>query len=52
MESKEKEYTITRTTIPTFLKSIFILPYNVGYISSITGIRAFRSIACPTCTGS
>ncbi len=31
VESGEEEYAITRTTIPTFLESIFILPCNVGY---------------------
>lgn len=31
VESEEEEYGITRTTIPTFLESIFILPCNVGY---------------------
>jgi fatty acid desaturase len=31
VESEEKEYAITRTTIPTWLESIFILPCNVGY---------------------
>ena len=31
VESEEEEYAITRTTIPTFLESIFILPCNVGY---------------------
>jgi fatty acid desaturase len=29
--SEEEEYAITRTTIPTWLESIFILPHNVGY---------------------
>ncbi len=29
--SDEEEYGITRTTIPTWLESIFILPRNVGY---------------------
>jgi fatty acid desaturase len=29
--SEEEEYSITRTTIPTWLESIFILPCNVGY---------------------
>jgi fatty acid desaturase len=29
--SDEEEYAITRTTIPTWLESIFILPCNVGY---------------------
>jgi fatty acid desaturase len=31
VESEEEEYAITRTTIPTLLESIFILPGNVGY---------------------
>lgn len=31
VESDEEEYGITRTTIPTWLESIFILPCNVGY---------------------
>ncbi|MGD9501305.1 MAG: fatty acid desaturase family protein [Methyloceanibacter sp.] len=31
VESDEEEYSITRTTIPTFLESVFILPCNVGY---------------------
>jgi fatty acid desaturase len=31
VESEEEEYGITRTTIPTLLESIFILPCNVGY---------------------
>jgi fatty acid desaturase len=31
VESDEAEYAITRTTIPTWLESIFILPCNVGY---------------------
>ena len=31
VESEEEEYAITRTTIPTWLESIFILPCNVGY---------------------
>ncbi len=31
VESDEDEYAITRTTIPTFLESAFILPCNVGY---------------------
>jgi fatty acid desaturase len=31
VESEEEEYAITRTTIPTRLESIFILPCNVGY---------------------
>src|SRR5215467_13645725 len=31
VESDEAEYAITRTTIPTCLESIFILPCNVGY---------------------
>lgn len=31
VESDEEEYAITRTTIPTFLESFFILPCNVGY---------------------
>jgi hypothetical protein len=49
VESEEEEYGITRTTIPTLLESIFILPCNVGYHIT-TGIRAFHFIACPTCT--
>jgi fatty acid desaturase len=31
VESEEEEYAITRTTIPTWLESMFILPCNVGY---------------------
>jgi fatty acid desaturase len=31
VESEEEEYAITRTTIPTWLEAIFILPCNVGY---------------------
>jgi fatty acid desaturase len=31
VESDEEEYAITRTTIPTLIESIFILPRNVGY---------------------
>jgi fatty acid desaturase len=31
VESEEDEYAITRTTIPTWLESYFILPCNVGY---------------------
>ena len=31
VESDEDEYSITRTTIPTWLESIFILPRNVGF---------------------
>ncbi|MGH6735964.1 MAG: fatty acid desaturase family protein [Methyloceanibacter sp.] len=31
VESEEEEYAITRTTVPTWLESIFILPCNVGY---------------------
>lgn len=31
VESDEEEYSITRTTIPTWLERIFILPCNVGY---------------------
>jgi fatty acid desaturase len=31
VESDEEEYAITRTTIPTWLERIFILPCNVGY---------------------
>ena len=31
VESDEDEYRITRTTIPTWLESIFILPRNVGF---------------------
>jgi fatty acid desaturase len=31
VESDQEEYSITRTTIPTRLESIFILPRNVGY---------------------
>src|SRR6478735_704850 len=31
VESEEEEYGITRTTIPTLLESIFVLPCNVGY---------------------
>ena len=31
VESEEEEYAITRTTIPTSLESVFILPCNIGY---------------------
>jgi len=31
VESDDEEYGITRTTIPTLIESIFILPCNVGY---------------------
>ena len=31
VESDEEEYSITRTTIPTWLESVFILPRNVGF---------------------
>ena len=31
VESDQEEYSITRTTIPTWLEAIFILPCNVGY---------------------
>ena len=31
VESDEEEYSITRTTIPTRLESMFILPCNIGY---------------------
>ena len=31
VESDEEEYSITRTTIPTLLERIFILPRNIGY---------------------
>jgi fatty acid desaturase len=31
VESEEEEYSITRSTIPTLLESLFILPCNVGY---------------------
>jgi fatty acid desaturase len=31
VESEEEEYAITRTTIPTLLERIFILPCNIGY---------------------
>jgi fatty acid desaturase len=31
VESDEEEYAITRTTIPTLLERIFILPCNIGY---------------------
>ncbi len=31
VESEEKEYAVTRTTIPTWLERIFILPRNIGY---------------------
>jgi fatty acid desaturase len=31
VESDEEEYAITRTTVPTWLESIFVLPRNVGY---------------------
>jgi fatty acid desaturase len=31
VESDEEEYSITRTTIPTLLERIFVLPCNVGY---------------------
>jgi fatty acid desaturase len=31
VESDQEEYAITRTTIPTWLESVFILPCNVGH---------------------
>ena len=31
VESEESEYSVTRTTIPTWLERIFILPRNVGF---------------------
>jgi fatty acid desaturase len=31
VESDEEEYSITRSTIPTWLERLFILPCNVGY---------------------
>jgi fatty acid desaturase len=31
VKSDQEEYSITRTTIPTWLEAIFILPCNVGY---------------------
>jgi fatty acid desaturase len=31
VESDQEEYSITRTTIPTWLESVFILPCKVGY---------------------
>ena len=31
VESDEEEYAITRTTIPTLLERIFVLPCNIGY---------------------
>ncbi len=31
VESEEEEYAITRSTIPTWLERIFVLPANVGY---------------------
>ncbi len=31
VESEEEEYAVTRTTIPTWLERIFILPRNIGY---------------------
>jgi fatty acid desaturase len=31
IEGDEEEYSITRTTIPTWLESVFILPRNVGF---------------------
>lgn len=31
VESDEEEYAITRTTVPTWLESIFIIPCNIGY---------------------
>ncbi len=31
VEAEEGEYRVTRTTIPTWLESIFILPRNVGF---------------------
>jgi fatty acid desaturase len=31
IECDEPEYQVTRTTIPTWLESVFILPRNVGY---------------------
>lgn len=31
VESELEEYSLTRTTIPTWLESVFILPCNIGY---------------------
>jgi fatty acid desaturase len=31
VESDEEDYSLTRTTVPTFLESVFILPRNIGY---------------------
>ena len=31
VEGEEAEYAITRTTIPTWIESVFVLPRNVGY---------------------
>ncbi|MGH6865385.1 MAG: fatty acid desaturase family protein [Methyloceanibacter sp.] len=31
VESDEEEYSMTRTTIPTWLEAVFILPCNIGY---------------------
>lgn len=31
VESEEEEYAVTRSTIPTWIESIFILPANIGY---------------------
>jgi fatty acid desaturase len=31
VESDEDEYRVTRSTVPTWLESIFVLPRNVGY---------------------
>jgi fatty acid desaturase len=31
VESDEAEYAITRSTVPTWLESVFILPRNVGF---------------------
>lgn len=31
VENEEAEYAITRTTIPTLIESIFVLPRNIGY---------------------
>ena len=31
VESEEEEYSVTRTTLPTWLEALFVLPRNVGY---------------------
>jgi fatty acid desaturase len=31
VRSEDEDYRVTRTTIPTFLETLFVLPKNVGY---------------------